>query len=198
MLNYITMKRLVATIVLTMVFTINTSMKAQSTDSIPMPPCKQVDIATDSTKKKILAQFIQQSLQQREFINDKGIVHLYQYQNIKGDSVWLLIPKIDDSYKDNPPTEFSDFQGDIVLVYEADEKGEAFQNPNPQPFNKCLADIIGDRVYLRPIKEGRWTNHVLPWGRKMEEGVHRVALGNGGALLVIFKEDGTYETMRPA
>lgn len=175
------------------------SFSVRAQDTIPAPPCQQVDLITNKAKRSLISSFLDSALSQsanssREFVNDKGIIHLYRYQNAEGDSVWRLIPVIDDRYKDNPPQAFADVQGDIALIWDADEQGRPLKNPNPpEPYVQCLEQVIGDRVYLRPTIKTRWTSHVLPWGRKRKHGNHRVSTGGGGAIEYVFKSDSTYQ-----
>ena len=176
-----------------------TSSSLQAQASIPAPPCKQVVLDTDTTRRRILSDFIDASLTKKRFINDKGIVQLNIYKNALGLTCWMLIPHIDDSYKDNPPPAFADFEGDIILVYSADVNGYALKTPDPAPLNKCLEDIIGDRIYIRSTKKGRWADYVIPgMGLRKTQGRHRMEMGNGGAIIIIFQKDGTYKTIYPA
>ncbi|WP_461112598.1 hypothetical protein [Spirosoma jeollabukense] len=166
------------------------------------PPCtevKQVKLDTDQTKRQILSEFVNRCVSNSSWKNDKGIVLLREYQNEQGKTCWLLLPSIDDSYKDNPPSRFASFNGDIILVFEADS------NRNVKPavgdksrLNQCLEQIIGDRVYTRPTIKSRWTDNVMPiTNRKMERGASRISGGNGGSLIIIFNADGSYEKLLP-
>ena len=122
-----------------------------------------------------------------------------EYKNEQSKPCWLLLPSIDDSYKDNPPNRFASFNGDIILVFEADS------NKNVKPIegdknrlNQCLEQIIGDRVYTRPAMKSRWTDNVMPFtNRKMKRGASRMSGGNGGSLIIIFNADGSYEKLLP-
>ncbi|MCF2491495.1 hypothetical protein [Dyadobacter sp. CY347] len=106
-----------------------------------LPPCKevkQVKIDTDQRKKKILSDYIDYCVK-KEWKNDKGIVMLREFRNELGQDCWLLIPSIDDSYKDNPPERFATFEGDIILIFSAD----SMQNVIPAKgdknrLNQCL------------------------------------------------------------
>ena len=131
--------------------------------------------------------------------NDKGIVLLREYQNEQGKACWLLLPSIDDSYKDNPPGRFASFNGDIILVFDADSsKNVKPTERDKDRLNQCLAKIIGDRVYTRPTTKTRWTDNVMPFtNRKMERGTSRIYGGNGGSLIIIFNSDGSYEKLLP-
>ena len=110
LVNNVTMKTLlISFIVLIGHWLITAQVFAQS---IPTPPCQQVDVDTDTTKRRLLYEFIDASLKNRRFVNDKGIVQLNVYKNKEGLTCWMLIPHIDDSYKDNPPPAFDDLNGD--------------------------------------------------------------------------------------
>ena len=166
------------------------------------PPCnevKQVKLDTDPNKRQILVDFIR-ACERNQWKNDKGIVLIREYQNAQGKSCWLLLSSIDDSYKDNPPDRFASFNGDIILVFDADSnKNVKSTIGDKDRLNQCLAQIIGDRVYTRPTIKGRWTDNVMPISnRKMKEGAHRIFGGNpGGSLIIIFNPDGSYQGLSP-
>ena len=130
---------------------------------------------------------------------DKGIVLLREYQNKEGKLCWLLLPSIDDAYKDNPPNRFATFDGDIILIFDATSKGilkESIDNKNA--LNQCLEKIIGDRVYIRPAATSRWADAVPTiTNKRLKEGRRRISGGNGGSLNVIFNADGSYQKLIP-
>ena len=166
------------------------------------PPCdeaKLVKLDTDPKKRQILFDFIQ-DCERNQWKNDKGIVLLREYQNEQGKPCWLLLPSIDDSYKDNPPNRFASFNGDIILIFDAESNGHILK-PNvgdKDRLNQCLEQIIGDRVYTRPVIKTRWTDNVIPFtNRKMKRGASRISGGNGGSLIIIFNPDGSYEKLVP-
>lgn len=165
------------------------------------PPCveaKQVTLDTDQTKRQILSEFVSSCVRNNYWRNDKGIVLLREYQNEEGKTCWLLLPSIDDSYKDNPPNRFACFQGDIILVYDADSRGNVkpiVEDKNT--LNQCLEQIIGDRVYLRPTVKSRWADTVMPFTNRKLNGVRRISGGNGGSLIIIFNADGSYRKLLP-
>ncbi|MDQ3536478.1 MAG: hypothetical protein M3421_12725 [Bacteroidota bacterium] len=173
------------------------SLQAQPADTIPASPCQQIDVITNRQQGKIITDFVSNSLSDNYFINNKGIISLRRYRDANGDSVWILRPLIDNRYEDNPPTKFSTFGGDIILVYDADERGNEDQNPSAKLYNACLEDVIGNRVYPRPTRKDRWINETIFNGRKMNQGIQRGRTGNGGSVKVVFKKDGSYEISRP-
>lgn len=187
------MKRLLIVIWVIFAFQ-STETYAQSTYPPPCTEVEQVDVATDTTKRRILHEFIRKG----EGFNveyDKGIVYLIQYTNEEGKKCWDLYARIDDSYRDNPPAQFMDFKGDIVLVYQGNEKGRPIKAAkSADVLNDCLEKIIGDRVFTRPKTRERWTSDLLPViNRPRREGNRRAATGGGGQIAIIFNGDGTYE-----
>ncbi|WP_144051637.1 hypothetical protein [Fibrisoma limi] len=160
---------------------------------------KQVKIDNSETKRQILTEFISSCLRNKYWTNDKGIVLLREYKNEAGKQCWLLLPSIDDGYKDNPPERFATFQGDIILVFDANSNGiQKASTGNREALNQCLEQITGDRVYIRPPKRSRWTDVVMPFtNRKMTNGPRRISAGNGGSLIIIFNDDGSYQALIP-
>ncbi|MFP4095013.1 MAG: hypothetical protein ACLFUB_11040, partial [Cyclobacteriaceae bacterium] len=168
-------------------------------DSIPAPPCEYVEIVDEyATKYNILEDFVAAMKRENYFQNDKGIIVMKRYKNNEGDSVWMLNPMIDDGYKDNPPTKFSLFETRPILIYEADQEARITSTPTPNAYNECLEDIIGDRVYLRPTREDRWTKEYEFAGRLYNQGGRTSSTGGGGGIFVIFNDDGSYEIIPQA
>ena len=167
------------------------------------PPCDEVKLVkldTNAQKRQILADFISSCIRNHYWLNNKGIVLLNQYQNQQGKQCWLLLPSIDDSYKDNPPNRFASFEGDIILIFETESNGFITKptGDDKSRLNQCLEQIIGDRIYSRPTIKTRWTDMVLPISnRKLERGASRISAGNGGSLIIIFNPDGSYEKLIP-
>jgi hypothetical protein len=163
--------------------------------SIPAAPCRQVDLGIDTTKRRILKNFIDECDKEKYFVYDKGIIHLYVYTDAKGLTNWILAPHIDDWYKNNPTASFAVFDDYIILVYAADANARVEMNPEPEPVNRCLQDIIGDRVYLRPTIRRRWVPpYKMPgMDRVFTEGKRRDVTGGGGSIHVLFYKNGTYK-----
>lgn len=168
-------------------------------DSIPAPPCEYVElVGGDTSKYNILKGFVNEMEQKNYFQNDKGIVIMTRYRNEEGDSVWVLSPMIDDRYQDNPPTKFSVFgTGWIVLVYEDNQYNQASGTSNPKAYNKCLEDIIGNRVYLRPKRTDRWTKEYKFAGRLYNQGAISVKIDHGKGRKVVFDQKGGHEVFPP-
>ena len=163
-------------------------------DTIPAPPCQYVEIVgQDTAKYRILSNFVSDLQRDNYFQNDKGIIRMTRYQDEAGDSIWILSPLIDNRYRDDPPTKFSVFNGRIILVYEGNQAGNSPNNAHPEAYNDCLEDIIGDRVYIRPSREDRWTKEYEFAGRLYNQGTRTVSTGGGGGITVRFKKDGNYK-----
>lgn len=171
---------------------------AQPGNAMPCKEVERIDLESDPVKSKILFDYICYC-ETKEWKNDKGIVMLIEFINEDGKQCWLLVPSIDDRYKDNPPRKFATFHGDIVLIFE----GDRMHNIKPasgdkDELNSCLEQLIGDRVYIRPTVKTRWADGFRPFtNEKIEEGRRWTYGGNGGTLMIIFNGDGTYKKGLP-
>lgn len=171
---------------------------AQSGSTLPCNEVERMTLDDDPVQRKILFDFIV-SCENKEWKNDKGIVMLTRYTDSNGKQCWWLVPSIDDRYKDNPPKKFATFNGDIILIFEAD----SLQRVKPvsgdmNRINTCLEKIIGDRVYSRPSTKTRWADGTRPFTtEKIKEGRRRLRAGNGGDVIIIFNGDGTYKKLLP-
>ncbi|MFT4033002.1 MAG: hypothetical protein QM669_11330 [Siphonobacter sp.] len=121
------------------------SSYAQKENLMPCNEVEQVNLATDSIKRKLLYSFIKHCTNEGWFnpYYDKGIVHLVKYKNDENKLCWSLIPYMDDRYKDNPPKQFTDLNGDIILIYEGDSRGNKLKNidTNIVQINDCLEKL---------------------------------------------------------
>lgn len=173
------------------------SLQAQTDEEPPCREAKQVNIAPDDNKRKILVDFIR-SCEQNWGKYNKGIVLLREYHNQEGKLCWVLLPSIDDEYKDNPPNRFADFEGDIILIFDADSRGNVKPtSEDNNALNQCLERIIGDRVYTRPTIKTRWTSYMPLPNKKIKIARRRIYGGNGGSLIIVFNADGSYEKLHP-
>jgi len=192
LVNNATMKAFLVSFLVLMGSMIAFKVAAQS---IPAAPCRQVDLKIDTTKHRILDNFISACYKESHFVYDKGIIHLIIYTDAKGLTNWILSPQIDDWYKNNPTPTFAVYDSYIILVYPADVNGNALRTSEPEPVNKCLEDIIGDRVYLNPTRKDRWVPpYKIPGlDRVFTEGRRRSVTGGGGEIHVLFYKNGTYK-----
>lgn len=161
--------------------------------------CDEVDLANDSIKKEILRDFINESIANNDFRDDKGVVRLTVYQDKQKQTHWILSATINDGFLNvNPPTKYFDFMGDLVLVWDADSVGNTIQTKGDTAILKqCLRAKIADRLYIQPPRQFRWTNMKAPNGIPRNlEGMRREKLGGG--YHIIFNKDGTYVRTRMA
>lgn len=181
-----------------LVCSVSQRLHAQTGDGPPCREAQQVNIASDDNKRKLLVDFIR-SCEQSWGKYNKGIVLLREYHNQEGKLCWLLLPSIDDEYKDNPPNRFADLDGDIILVFEAESNGLVLKPTvgDKDRLNQCLAQIIGDRVYTRPTIKTRWTSCIPIADKKIKVARRRLYGGNGGSLIIVFNADGSYEKLIP-
>lgn len=169
-----------------------------STYNLQAQPCKQVELATDLSRKRVLQQFIEECRQGRYFVEDKGIISLTTYQNAKGQQVWSVSAMIDDRYKENPPTAYCRFGEDIILVYQADSIGRINQASAQDitSVNSFLGEIIENRVYQQPKIKVRMVEIPQPNGKTKKIPAHFIIGGNyWNSKTIIFHKDNTYKIL---
>ncbi|MCU0354139.1 MAG: hypothetical protein MUD08_10445 [Cytophagales bacterium] len=152
-----------------------------------------MNLATDSVKRKILRDFIDESVSNKDFKDDKGIVRLIVYKDKNGLLHWKLSTTINDGFLNvNPPTKYFDFMGDLVLIWEADANGKTLQTTgDTAAIKQCLRKKITDRLYIQPPSQHRWTALKSPVDAKRNlEGIRRRSLGGG--YIIVFNKDGSY------
>jgi hypothetical protein len=160
--------------------------------------CQRIEVATDSTRKHLLYQFIDECYRGRYFIEDKGIVSLTIYQNAEGQEIWSIHAMIDDRYKDNPPTTYSILGNNVILVYSADSLGRTNKvlPQNIASINRCIGDVIANRVYQRPLVKER-SIEVLGTNKEfIKLPVKTITGGNyWNSKRVLFNTNGTYRIL---
>lgn len=162
--------------------------------------CQPIQIAPDGTKRDLLRQFINDCHHEHYFFQDKGVVELIAYHDVKGRAAWYLSAIIDDRYRDNPPAAYSMQGNAIILVYQGDSLGNKLRTPAPDmaPLVKCLELVIGPAVYQRPAIKERFVEETI--GQKTIK--YRVLTDSTGNLYherrIVFNADGTYTVYNPA
>ncbi len=161
--------------------------------------CEKVKIDSESIKKDIIYDFIKECKHNGSFIHEKGVVKLNIYKNKEDKYCWLLIPLIEDSYKDNPPEKYAEVGVDIVLIYDANNIGHELPTDGRKhaKLNECLEEVIGDYLYIRPTQKRRTFEYVDAAGKVRKTQKHIIKGGNGGSLVIEFNKDGTYVTKKP-
>jgi len=134
------------------------------------------------------------------FIHEKGVVKLVIYKNKEGKDCWLLIPLIDDSYKDNPPEKYAEVGVDLISIYYGDVNENALitDKKKHSKLNECLEEVIGDYLYIRPTLKRRTFEYLDEMTGNVRKTQKRIVEnGNGGSLVIEFNKDGTYVTKKP-
>jgi hypothetical protein len=162
--------------------------------------CQRIEIATNTQKKQLLNEFIEDLTKKECFVEDKGIIHLSMYKDADGRERWDLYPVIDDRYKDNPTAKYAYFEPGnstittVLLVWDADSTGSIIPLKGNQPtILECLSKIIEDRVYIRPPYSKRLKESTLANGKKImiEDRAH--INGSKCGYHIIFNKNGTYQ-----
>ncbi len=160
--------------------------------------CRPVDVATTTLQQTLLQKYIQECHQGRYFVENKGLVKLVSYRNAAGQQVWELMALIDDRYTSNPPTTYSLFRDDVVLVYQADSLGRISERParDRQAANDILAPIVANRAYRQPLITERYVEVPKAGGGTRRVQARTIIGGNyWNSQKILFNPDGTYKIL---
>ncbi len=168
--------------------------------------CQYIEIA-DPLHRQLLFQYgVECESAKGGFYGDKGIILLTESTDSTGQPVWYLSAAIDDQYKDNPPKRWTNVAHYIILIYERSNRLTTPKQVQSTPeLLACLADVIRDRVYIRPDKAERFVVEQRPdkpkvdkVGNPVRRVTHNIQGGNtSNGVYIHFRRDGTYKKVRP-
>ena len=173
--------------------------------------CQYTDI-TNPLHRQLLFQYgVECESAKGGFYGDKGIILLIESADSTGQPVWYLSAAIDDQYKENPPKRWTNVAHYIILIYEGPNGSTTLNQIKPIPVKPtsellaCLADVVRDRVYIRPAEVERFIVGQRPGklkvdkdGKPVRRVTHEMTGGNtSNSLYIRFNKDGTYKKIRP-
>lgn len=146
----------------------------------------------------VLTDFIEDAKKNGAFYEDKGVIRL----NIcPGDSAgqtrYTLQLFIDNRYEDQPIVKYAYFRNYVVLF---DSCRYLVNIPNREEYFKALNDEIGDRVYKRPTKKGRWMTYQTKEGKTIsgmrEHTVIRLGEGQQNERVYIVDSENKFRKLK--
>ncbi len=168
--------------------------------------CQYTDI-TNPVHRQLLFQYgVECESAKGGFYSDKGIILLTESADSTGQLVWYLSAAIDDKYKDNPPKRWTNVAHYIILIYEGSNRSITPKRVQSTPeLLACLADVVRDRVYIRPVKAERFVVEQRPGKPKVDKAgnpvrrvTHDIQGGStSNAVYIHFSKDGSYKKVRP-
>lgn len=161
--------------------------------------CQEVNLLDSRTKRDLLKEYVNSCRQNNYFIEDKGVVSIVTYQDAAGHVCWYLSALIDDRFLKNPPTQYTQIDNDICLVYQGNSSGmPVTQTAHTSELESCLAELIGSRVY-KYVSGPQYTYTTDENGKKEKWRVKHDSLGNvHNGLIIVFNKDGSYTKKIPA
>lgn len=133
-----------------------------------------------------LGEFIINCAKFNEMYKDMGVIHMGVYpdsgQTEKKITLWA---DLTDSFKDNPPQHYAHLWGKIVLIYEHDENRRIIKNEIPSEQLEALLNDVGDRVFVKQTRRGRWVETYNADGSLKRRSFQQI-IKMGGSPLNIF------------
>lgn len=162
-------------------------------------PCQEVNLLDSRAKRELLKEYVTSCRLKNYFIEDKGVVSIVTYQDAAGHVCWYLSALIDDRFLKNPPTQYTEIDNYICLVYQGNSSGMPVTQTAPaSELESCLSDIIGSRVY-KYVSGPQYTYTTDATGKKEKWRVKHTDTGNvHNGLIIIFNKDGSYTKEIPA
>jgi hypothetical protein len=124
-------------------------------------------------EESAIRDYINFAVSNKYFINGYGIFAINEYLNKDNDKAWLNSFMIDDSYKDDPPLKWANYNDDILLFYDRDYRGVGKRIELSTDENKQLLDSLDntilDRVYTRPPFRKHFSKVRLAYGNYLKD-----------------------------
>lgn len=127
-----------------------------------------------------------------------GIILLTTFTDTLGQKNWRLSYTLNDNYRAYPPTAYDVVDMDVVLIYDADSKGNVIYPPPTPELVKCIDEIVTDRVYQIRKASYRWSDNASfkdPKSKLVKDTFYGTMTGSKGTIYVVFKKDGTYQKL---
>lgn len=183
-------------IITTFLLTFSTLLKAQ--------PCQERHIR-DSLEYRVLRDYMDECRKKHfDYYFDAesrtgmrmGIILLTTFTDTLGQKNWRLDYSLNDKYREYPPAAYDVVDMNVVLIYDADAKGNTIYPPATPELVKCIDEIVTDRVYQTRKATFRWydqSSYKNPKSRLAKDTFYGVQTGSRGKRYIIFKKDGTYQ-----
>jgi hypothetical protein len=157
---------------------------------------KKIDVISPVIST-ILREYQSECSRNRFFYEDKGIVKVVVFQDSLNRQVYRLSALIDDRYLDNPTNEYLTIGADVFLFYHGDKEGNEIKNVLKNNEIECLKKLVGDRVYIRPLKADRWVEYQGINNQTLRTKTRTIYAGNiWNVTDYIFTSESKFETLK--
>ncbi len=173
------------------------SMKALGQQTLQAKPHKiEIEKPILAT---ILTDYIAEARKNGAFYEDMGVIRLTVcFSKPENTTRYTLAVLIDNRYEDQPIEKYAYFENYVILF---DSCRSNISIPNKDEYFRSLNEEIGDRVYKRPTKKGRWMTYRTKEG-KLESGMRELSIIRGGSgqqngRVYIVDENNKFKKLKP-
>ncbi|WP_128543956.1 hypothetical protein [Larkinella soli] len=161
-------------------------------------PCAEVEI-TDLVIRKIIIDYAGECVRENFFKENIGAVEMIDFVDTTGRRRIHLSALIDDRYKEAPPTQFADVNGNLVLIYKGDSNGNKIPASPSEELLDCLSKAVGKQLYLRPVHQPDRYFDIKDFNGKVEKRKAGLTIHGGNVwneITYIFSSPTEYTTLR--
>ena len=150
---------------------------------------EKIFISDTAQMAGFLREFIGDCIEADPMYRDKGVVEVRLRPSEEGKKRVELYQRLDDTFKNNPPTKYAHFMSKVILFYEFDAIGSPIENPlSPEKINFLLEEV-GDRVFIAQTKKDRWVEHYEADGTLKSRNRVRIISAGGSPFAIVFVID---------
>lgn len=133
-----------------------------------------------------IGEFIINCAKFNEMYKDMGVIHMGVYPDSGQTEKRIeLAARLDDGFKENPPQHYAHLWGKIVLIYEHDENRRIIKNEIPPEQLEALLNDVGDRVFVKQTRRGRWVETYNADGSLKRRSFQKIISMGGSPLNII-------------
>ncbi|MCP1383149.1 hypothetical protein [Runella salmonicolor] len=104
-----------------------------------------------------IGEFIINCNKANEMYKSMGVIHMgINPDSGKAEKRISLWASLTDSFKENPPQHYAHLFGKIILIHQFNEKSAMIKNEVPPEQLEALLNEVGDRVFIKQQRRGRW------------------------------------------
>ncbi|MCP1383150.1 hypothetical protein [Runella salmonicolor] len=147
-----------------------------------------------------IGEFIINCNKVNQMYKDMGVIYIgINPDSGKAEKRISLWAGLTDSFKENPPQHYAHLFGKIILIHQFNEKSAMIKNEVPPEQLEALLNEVGDRVFIKQQRRGRWVETYNADGSLKKRSFQQIISGGGSPTsitLLINKKTGEVRKLK--